>query len=111
MVWPVITARRRTACGATAPGGLPRMSLIPPPRHMRMGYGNPSNMPLPIVHGRPAGERRQVALVGAAAWAGVLRTAVGYSTKVVELQPCVVHAAAKFPLLPRRIARGAHYEA
>ena len=100
--------RRLETAGEPVPAAVRTWLIDTLPVHTRTVYDTSWHMG--TVLGRPAGERRYVAYTVLRDSTGVLRTALGFDTKPEVLQPLVVHATEKFPLLPRPLTGGVQYD-
>ncbi|HXM38626.1 MAG TPA: HAMP domain-containing sensor histidine kinase [Gemmatimonadales bacterium] len=78
------------------------------PVHTRTVYDTSWHMG--AVLGQPGGDRRYVAYTVLRDRTGTLRTALGFEAQPEGLRPLVVHAMAKFPLLPRPLTGGVQYD-
>jgi signal transduction histidine kinase len=80
------------------------------PVHTRTIYDTAWSAHMGTILGRPAGEPHFVAYTVLRDSSGALRTALGFEAKPAALQPLVVHAIEKFPLLPRPLTGGVQYD-
>jgi signal transduction histidine kinase len=100
--------RRLVTAGESLPARVRTWLTDTLPVHTRTVYDTSWHMG--TVLGRPAGERRYVAYTVLRDSTGVLRTALGFEAKPEALQPLVIHATEKFPLLPRPLTGGVQYD-